>query len=100
MTHDFQVVACHGDHAGKAHVSISHGGGPCELVVRNMIFEADPSESLIEEQTRILAQAARLAQEAADFLAAEAARSGGWPTGPGRRDGASPNAFGYPLSNG
>ena len=98
MTYDFQVVSCHGDHAGKAHVSISHGGGPCELVVRNMAFAADPAESVAEEQARILAEAARLAREAADFLAAEAVKSAGWPTGPGRREGQAPNAFGYPLS--
>jgi hypothetical protein len=102
MSADFEVVACHCDHAGKAHLSVRRLDGGAEIAIQNIPFDAVQDESLVEEQARILADAARLAGQAAAFLQAEAKLERGWPTrsaklsdAPG--DGGQPNAFGQPT---
>jgi hypothetical protein len=103
MTYTFEVVACHGDHAGKAHLAIRHLDGTLEIAIQHMPFDADPAESLAQEQARILDLAARIAQQAVAFLSDEATKARTWPTrraklGASPTDGEAPNAFGYPLS--
>jgi hypothetical protein len=102
MTYEFEVVACHGDHAGKAHLAIRCLDESVEIAIQHMSFEADPTETLAEEQARILSKAARLAQEAVAFLRQEATKSRSWPTqcaklGASPKDGEAPNAFGFPI---
>ena len=89
------MVACHGDHAGKAHLTIRSREGAPELAIRNMPFEVDAADTVGEEQARILAKAARLAREVAAFIEAEAAHAHGWPLASG--DGQAPRAFGQPI---
>lgn len=97
MTDAFEIVACHGDHAGKAHLSIRCLDGGVEIAIQHMPFEAAHGEALPAEQARILALAAQVARDAARFLQAEAALARGWPTHKSRRGA---NAFGYPLDPG
>jgi hypothetical protein len=103
MHSDFEVAACHGDHAGKAHLSVRDRQGGAEIAIHHMPFDADLNESLGEEQARILALAAGIARAAAEFLEAAATEVRAWPThspklGPSPRQGEAPNAFGHPLS--
>ena len=92
---DFEVVACHGDHAGKAHLTIRACDGGAEIAIRHMPFAADAGQTVTEEQAQILAHAAELAREAAAFLAAETSQLHAWPTSPA--DGEAPKAFGQPI---
>lgn len=80
MDADFEVAACHGDHAGLAHVTVKHVAGGAEVAVQHMPFDSDAAEALAVEQARILAKASEIALEAAAFMKAEAARACGWPT--------------------
>jgi hypothetical protein len=96
---NFEVVACHGDHAGKAHVSLGARDGPAEVAIRHMPFESDPGLTLSEEQAQILAQAAEVARRAAEFLAAEAAQTRSWPTSPHAEE-EPPNVLGQPVRRG
>ena len=88
------MVACHGDHAGKAHLAIRAEGG-AEVAIQHMPFAADPGRTVAEEQARILVQAAELARQAADFLAAEASQLHAWPISPAGAE--TPTAFGQPI---
>jgi len=97
MVEEFEVVSCHGDHAGKAHLSVRRGACGAQIAIQHMPFEADAGESLAEEQSRILCQAAKIAREAADFFEAEAGQMRGWPD---RKQAAEPNAFGQPIPRG
>ncbi len=90
---EFEVVACHGDHAGKAHLSVRRRSDGAEVAIRHMPFEADTRQPLPEEQARILAEAVRVVREAADFLQAESRQRRTWPTSPGE----PPNVFGHPI---
>jgi hypothetical protein len=92
---DFEVVDCHCDHAGKAHLSIRARVGGVEVAIQHLPFEAQPQQTEPEEQAAILAIAARIAHDAADFLLAESGRPRSWPTR--ARDGEAPSAFGQPI---
>jgi hypothetical protein len=80
MTTDFEVVACHCDHAGQAHLTLRHLVGGSEVAIQQMPFETEEPESLAQEQARILADAARVARAAAEFLECEARQARAWPT--------------------
>ncbi len=79
MIDAFEVVACHGDHAGKAHVAVIHLKGGAEVAILGMPFDADLNESQVEEQARILAHAARIMRKAAEFLQSESMQVRDWP---------------------
>lgn len=79
MDLEFEVAACHGDHAGRAHVAVIHLKGGAEIAFLGLPFEGDPRESVVEEQARILADAARIARKAADFLKSESMQVRDWP---------------------
>jgi hypothetical protein len=92
---EFEVVACRDDHAGKAHLSIRARVGGAEVAIQNVPFETEPQESEQHEQAAILAIAARIARDAAEFLQAESRLPRSWPTHP--REGEAPAAFGQPT---
>jgi len=79
MNTEFEVAACHSDRAGKAHVSIKHAGGT-EISIQHIPFECDPAEVLTQEQQRIVAEAARIARKAAEFLDAQSTQLRTLPT--------------------
>jgi hypothetical protein len=79
MDLEFEIAACHGDHAGKAHVAVIHLKGGAEIAILGLPFDADLKESQVEEQARILADAARVVRRVADFLQSESMQVRDWP---------------------
>lgn len=105
MGAEFEVASCHCNRAGRAYVTVKQPATGAVVVFQHLPFEHCCAESVQEEQHRIVTEAARIAREATEFLAAQTKQLCSWPTmelrpGPSPREGESPNAFGFPIGRG
>lgn len=84
MTQEFEVSACRTNHAGKAHVHVTHKESGAEFALVNIPFDDCRGEAQEQMQQRIIMEAARFAQRAVEFLNAQGVEAHSWPTRPSR----------------